>query len=207
MGTDLKSLSVIILTDNKIGHFNQSWAVAQLLSPSQIISIPIQYKSKIHQLVLSLLTYLPLPKFLIPFLLTQNLKNSYQEIISPWGQMVISTGSSLNAPNLFLSRLKSAKSVVIMKPAWGWKKHYNLQIIPKHDTSSFFHDFFYSPGSNTVLTLGAPTSICEKKLKEHAQKLSTTLSLPLQKYISLFIGGPSSHHHLTVAILQELVQK
>src|SRR3989338_4040219 len=188
MGTDLKSLSVIILTDNKIGHFNQSWAVAQLLSPSQIISIPIQYKSKIHQLVLSLLTYLPLPRFLIPFLLTQSLKNSYQQIISPCGQMVISTGSSLNAPNLFLSRLKSAKSVVIMKPAWGWKRHYDLQIIPKHDTSSFFDGL-----SNTVLTLGAPTSICEKKLKEHAQKLSTTLSLPPQKYISLFIGGPSSH--------------
>ncbi|MBI3018928.1 MAG: mitochondrial fission ELM1 family protein, partial [Deltaproteobacteria bacterium] len=129
-----------------------------------------------------------------------------------------STGSSLNAPNLFLSKLKSAKSVVIMKPSWGWKKHYDLQIIPKHDTPSFFH----LKRSNAVITLGAPTSIRKEDLKEKASKLSTLLKLPWisdprvsdprgsdpsQKYISIFIGGNFSHHHLTVSAIHQLVQK
>src|SRR3989338_4230114 len=203
METGSKSLSVVILTDDKKGHFNQSCAVARLLPKSQIDSILIQYKSRIHQLILSLLTYVPLPKPLIPFLLTQSLKkDSYPPIASTSCDIVISTGASLNAPNLFLSKLKSAKSVVVMKPSWGWKKQYDLQIIPKHDTSSFFH----LKQSNAVVTLGAPTFINEKELKTEAQNLLTTLKLPwvkdpFQKYISLFIGGNSSHHHLTVAIV------
>ncbi len=204
MGTRSKSLSVVILTDNKKGHTNQSWAVAQLLPNPRITFISLQYKSKIHHLILSLLTYIPLPKFLISFFLTQNLKkDSTQKIISAPCQMVISTGSSLNAPNLFLSKLKSAKSVVIMSPSWGWKRHYDLQIVPKHDTTSLF----YLKRSNRLITLGAPTLICEKNLKENAQKLSMTLKLPSQKYISIFIGGNSSHHTLTGTAIHSLVQK
>lgn len=204
METRSKSLSVVILTDDKKGHFNQSWAVAQLLPESQITSISIRYKSKFHQLILSLLTYILLPKSWILFLLTQSLKKeSCQKIETTSCQMVISTGSSLNASNLFLSKLKSAKSVVIMKPSWGWKTQYDLQIIPKHDTTSFF----YFKRSNTVVTLGAPTSIHKEDLNESAKKLSMALHLPTKKYLSIFIGGNSSHHHLTLSMLHHLVQK
>src|SRR3989338_6676043 len=203
MGTYSKSPSIIILTDDKKGHVNQSWAVAHLLPNPTLTSIPIQYKSKIHQFILSVLTYVPCPKFLIPFFLIQNLKkDSYQKIASAPCHMVISTGSSLNAPNLFLSKLKSAKSVVVMRPSWGWKKHYDLQIIPKHDTLSSF----YVPQSNAVLTLGAPTPISKKDFQEHAQELSITLKLPEKKYISLFIGGNSSHHTLTLSAAYHLIQ-
>ena len=73
MGTHSKSRTIVILTDDKKGHVNQSWAVARLLptdsNEPQITAISIQYKSKIHQLILSLLTYIPLPKFSIPFFL------------------------------------------------------------------------------------------------------------------------------------------
>ncbi|MBI3017419.1 MAG: mitochondrial fission ELM1 family protein [Deltaproteobacteria bacterium] len=204
METDSKLQTIVILTDDKKGHFNQSCSVAQLLPKAHIVTISTQYKSKIHQLILSFLTYAPLPKFLISFFLTQSLKkDSYSPIASTPCDIVISTGASLNAPNLFLSKLKSAKSVVVMKPSWGWKKQYDLQIIPKHDTLSFF----YLKRSNVVITLGAPTSIRKEDLKEKAKKLSTHLKLPSQQYISLFIGGNSSHHHLTGAMVHSMVQK
>ena len=200
METHSKPLKIIILSDGKKGHLNQSLAVAQLIHHATIQIVPITYKSRFHQFLLDILTYFLRNKKIYTSLLYFSLTDPapMEAGIKPEkGGIVISAGSSLCSLNFALSKILAAKSIVIMKPLCGF--NYDLQIIPKHD----------HPPKNlkTVVTLGAPTIISELNLAPYAQKLASSLKPSHRHMISVFIGGNSKYHCLTSQITDTLIQK
>ena len=193
------STDIIILSDNKTGHLNQSKAVAHLTALDRKKIIRVDYKRKLYRSLLALLIHLPLSKkgcaFLLKRLLTQK---SFQDLLDSPCRLVISAGASLHAVNLAVCQIHTAKSIVIMKPPLGRQKKYDLRIIPRHDNPK--------KHPNTVITLGAPTLMSEMDLDQCGKNLARRLNLSSHGVISLWVGGDSASHQLTVSRTQEIIR-
>lgn len=201
METASKSIKhIVILDDGKKGHLNQSLAVAHFVPFSTSHQICIRYKSSFHRCIFSFLIYLPLNHFLSKLFLSLTLaKDCFKTLIKQSCDIVISCGSSLNAPNIAYAAFCSAHNIVIMKPSWGKSSQYSLQIVPQHDQ--------YKKGKNIALTQGAPTQICADALSKDAKQLESSLQSSLRASLGLFIGGNSSVHFLTDLWVDELFSK
>jgi mitochondrial fission protein ELM1 len=196
-----KTPTILILSDGKIGHDKQALAIGHLINSAKKITIFIDYRSPLHRLLFSLLIALPMPQLILKLLLQFSLKkNSFQKILASQASLIISAGSKLNAPNIAASKLKDAKNIVVMKPAWGRNNQYDLQIIPQHDTPP-------THLKNIISTYGTPNVIGQADLKAKAKKLVEKFNLPKAQYLSVFIGGNGEQHLLKTDLIKKFLQQ
>ena len=186
---------IVILKDENTGHNNQSEAISRELkeiasqselSDFEFKTIEVKYKSVFHRKLFYSLAF-----FLLPF--AQGRMNILNYFLTPesasllaeyYGDIVISTGSSLIPINLFLKKENLSKSVVVMKPSFPYShKLFDLIILPMHDR--------FPKKGKTVQTLISPNRVTPTLLEEEARNLLNLKALKLneKKGISLFIGG------------------
>lgn len=189
--------SVVILSDNKIGHLRQSQAVLKIiknLQPQTIDNvIEVKFKNGLAKTLFRL-------GFFIGFDFSKIflVKDSYLSLRSAYADLVISAGASLSAINLILTKENLAKSICIMKPGLVDSKKFNLIIAPKHDNPPKY--------KNIVLTKGALNIIDSEYLKEQVQGLRSYVNeCELKAPIGLFIGGNTPKYKLTLKIIREVV--
>lgn len=188
--------SIVVLSDNKAGHLNQSMAVASWLKEELNkrglrSSLPYQEKEEIKTLkpsyrykccpvflniALKSKLYKLFPEKLLGFCLTGE---SFCEISAVPVDYLISCGNSLSALNVIIKYINLSKNIIIMKPALPIS-NFDLAVIPAHDGTK--------AADNVVITRAAPNIINRGLRASDVGGISSKLDRN-KKTLSLFFGG------------------
>ncbi len=203
---------VIILSDGKRGHLNQSLAVYNVIrrcrqdagfkdKDTSYEIIEVRFKNKMLK---------SLPR-LCPFFGTNTCqgcmaclkasltRESYDKLMTNFADIIISCGSSLSAVNVLLSRENNAKNVVIMKPGPAGIKNFNVAIIPAHDRFKQSH--------NTVITEGAPSLMSEENMEDGSKRIQAITDVSKRSVLGVLIGGDTPRHSLSLDIVNTLIDQ
>ncbi len=186
--------SVLVLSDGKTGHLNQSLAVLEAIKeerasqgalPEQFHSkiVEIRFRSKFRENFLKgvCLVFQGRVPFKAWFLRRVLDKKCLGEILAAYADVVVSCGSSILGVNLLAKNENEAKSVVVMKPSFS-ARCFDAVIAPRHDKMK--------PARNVFVTDRAPSLITGEFLAAEAEKLSKELDLARSsRKIGFLVGG------------------
>ena len=226
--------SVLILSDGKAGHLNQSKAVAKIIKQKRKLGqgmrdsrvsakiVEVKFRNGFCRLLLNLSSIFSAPAcrsclLCLRFCLK---KRSFRELMETPANIIVSAGSSLSSVNLFLSYKNSARNVVLMKPPFLGSGRFDLVIAPEHDR--------IKPRDNVLLTRIAPNLIDREYLQEQANILNTQYAIRLPagsphgeavgkagntQYetkgptIGVFIGGDTAKYRLTYGLINNVISR
>ncbi len=204
--------SVILLSDKKQGHLNQSLAVLEAIrkeratkgcgpehTRSQILEVQYQNprREKLFRALAILFSgHIPFKSKILRWVLSDP---TYAAVTRTYADIVISCGSSLSALNLLVKDLNVAKSVVIMKPPFSTKR-FDLVIAPGHDR--------LKPSGNVFVTRTSPSLVSEGYLKERAEYFAKSLEeLNGSKRIGLLVGGDTERLKFSKEYLEKFLER
>lgn len=169
---------VLILSDGKPGHVNQSVAFARLLGLDYILQ-PVAFKSRFCKA----LSYL------------YDWAGFYTEApfrgagALPEAELVISAGSSTYYANKVLARRLGARSVAIMLPR-GYRYNFDLIVAQQHDNPPLRHN---------LLTL--PVNLSYPEPRGLVQRVAG------RTIVAVVVGGPSAHFDMDATLLERQLQE
>lgn len=199
-----KERAVVILSDGKAGHLNQSKAAAEIITeglsklgfkaiqdyqtkePGYKI-IEIKFRNKWRRILFkAAVCFLNHSSCWRERLLKFALEEKpFLEAQSCYANIFISAGSGGAGVNLLLARENMAKSVVIMKPYLPLK-WFDLAIVPAHDFK------IATRNEKIIEILGALVYSNRDFIESKIRELREQLELNDANCISLFIGGETS---------------
>ena len=192
-------MKVIILSDNRPGHYKQSLGIVQKLPECQMEWLEIHFKQKWRDNVLRVFmcvfggVSLPTP-FVYKLLQWSLVPESYTALVHlQTADIVLSTGSSVAAVNLLLGRILRAKTVTCRRPSPIGTRYFDLAILPMiswHNAKS---------KRNICKTIGVPNPISPDTLNAERKQLQRKLNLPDCQRIGILIGGTDRHETITTA--------
>jgi KDO2-lipid IV(A) lauroyltransferase len=154
---------VLILSDGKAGHVNQSAAVCEAIRrerrshsafdrrvSSEVVQVRFRgraFQKAVRALSLALGGRLVLARFWMRMILAPE---CYRTLLGTYADIVISCGSSLVDVNLWMKKENQARSVVVMKPAFG-PARFDAVIAPGHDRLAPHPRVFQTEGALSVL--------------------------------------------------------
>ena len=186
--------SVLILSDGRAGHLNQSLAVGEALRAERLRQgfgpdsfhtkiISIRFRRAFMKNLLTALCFvcrghLPLKPLLLKAVLE---KACYDEVMKTYADIVISCGAGLLAVNLLVKDENQARSVAVMKPYFS-AACFDAVIVPRHDRMR--------PGANVFITEGTLSPITRERLGIEAQQLLKEFQVAADtRKIGLLVGG------------------
>ena len=195
MSSNSQPKKIVILSDGKPGHYNQSLGIMDQLSDDEYQLVEINFRSKWHDNILRIfLSLFPGGKLtdkviwsILFFSLTEETISKLKNIQSV--ALILSTGSSVAAVNLLLGQLLDAKTVTCRPPSPVGTRQFDLAILPRL--------YWRQPERiNVCRTLGVPNRISPERL-EHFRPLSQKVSSSQRSKIGLLIGGNSPLHNMS----------
>ncbi|MBD3181213.1 hypothetical protein GF312_02905 [Candidatus Poribacteria bacterium] len=190
---------ILILSDDKPGHFNQSMGIVDRMNDVHIKTIQIKFKSKTRDNLLRVMVWLinKLPEHTIKSTLRWALdESSFHDVLNiNTFDVVLSTGSSVAAPNLLISKLTGAKSVVCTRPSPVGIRPFNLAILPEHSRSRHMT-------KNIVMTIGVPNRVTPDKIKSAGDKFGEIEN----KVIGLLLGGDDPYYYISPEFASSLCE-
>ena len=195
MSSNPQPKKIVILSDGKPGHYNQSLGIMDQLSDDEYQLVEINFRSKWHDNILRIfLSLFPGGKLadkviwsILFFSLTEETISKLKNIQSV--ALILSTGSSVAAVNLLLGQLLDAKTVTCRPPSPVGTRQFDLAILPRL--------YWRQPERiNVCRTLGVPNRINPERL-EHFRPLSQKVSSSQRSKIGLLIGGNSPLHNMS----------
>lgn len=197
-------MKIVILSDNKPGHYKQSLGIVEKLPGCQMEWLEIAFRQKwrdnFSRLFMCIFGGVPLPTPLIHTLLRWSLTS---ETYKPLAQLqtadiILSTGSSVAAVNLLLGRMLGAKTVTCRRPSPLGVRNFDLAILPMFSWHGKRHK------QNVCKTIGVPNPISPDMLNAKRKRLMQALNLPNRPRIGLLIGGTDPHETITIADAEQL---
>ena len=197
-------MRAILLSDGKPGHYNQSLGVIERMPECEYHWIDVKFRSKHRDNLLRVLTRLfggfRLPRRLIKACLHMALqRDTLDEIYAVAPDFILSTGSSVAAPNLLIGQLFDAKTVTCRRPSPVGIHHFDLAILPRMYWAR-------RNKSNVCKTLGVPNRVHPEKLEMQRNELQTVLDLSDQKRVGVLIGGEDRYDTITEPTAARLVE-
>ena len=195
MSSNPQPKKIVILSDGKPGHYNQSLGIMDQLSDDEYQLVEINFRSKWHDNILRIfLSLFPGGKLadkviwsILFFSLTEETISKLKNIQSV--ALILSTGSSVAAVNLLLGQLLDAKTVTCRPPSPVGTRQFDLAILPRL--------YWRQPERiNVCRTLGVPNRVNPERL-EHFRPLSQKVSSSQRSKIGLLIGGNSPLHNIS----------
>lgn len=194
--------TVLVLSDGKAGHLNQSLAVAKQIQKARtaqgysaedtkIVVADVRFRNDAARSLLAIRARFVSRRIqgrmgCLEACLT---KESYDALMKMYADFVISCGSSLAAANVFVARENNAKNIVIMKPGIAGLGKFSLAIIPRHDRP---------PARNNVVpTTLAPSIIDRDSLREQGSKLKQRVRIDRKIVVGALIGGDNPEFRMT----------
>ena len=197
-------MRAILLSDRKPGHYNQSLGVIERLPECEYHWIDVKFRSKQRDNLLRVLIRLfggfRLPRWLIKACLHMALqRDTLEEIYAVAPDFILSTGSSVAAPNLLIGQLLDAKTVTCRRPSPVGVQHFDLAILPR---------MYWSRRNrvNVCKILGVPNRVRPEKIETQRKKLQTDLDLSDQKRIGILIGGEDRYDTITETTAARLIE-
>jgi len=190
---------ILLLSDTKAGHQNQSRALIKELEYVAGLSgeetslltniIQIKFKSRLRERFFSVFTIIIYP-FInkgIPLLGLFLEKDTIPQIKAFQPDIIISAGSGMVPCTLLLSKIHRAKRIVLMRPAFPLSLFaYDLVIVPKHDAGLKIRGSL-----ERVLAL---SPFDGNLIKLESENLKNRLSKPGRAQIGILIGGNSKNY-------------
>ena len=198
-------MRAILLSDGKPGHYNQSLGVIERMPECEYHWIDVKFRSKQRDNLLRVLMRLfggfRLPRWLIKACLHMALQQDIlDEIYTVEPDFILSTGSSVAAPNLLIGQIFDAKTVTCRRPSPVGIHHFDLAILPR---------MYWSPRrnrANVCKTLGVPNRVRPEKLETQRNELQTDLDLSDQRRIGVLIGGEDRYYTITETTAAHLIE-
>ncbi len=186
-------ISILVLSDGKPGHYNQSLGIIDSMKDVYAEVKQIRFKKKWRDNTLRVITRLiyriDISNKLIKALLKWSLESSSFSQLQELGHFdaVLSTGSSVAAPNFWLSKIIGAKSVVCTRPSPIGIKPYDLAILPEHTRLQ---------GKNVIRTFGVPNRINPEFVKAKGEELLCKINTGGKKVIGVLLGGEDPYYSI-----------
>ena len=192
-------MKVIILSDNRPGHYKQSLGIVQRLPECRTEYLEIHFRQKwrdnLLRVFMCLFGGLSLPTPLIHALLQWSLvPKSYTTLLRrQTADVILSTGSSVAAINLLLGKILRAKTVTCRRPSPIGTRYFDLAILPMISWHS-------AEGQRNICkTIGVPNPISPDTLNAERKRLKNELNLPNRQRIGILLGGTDRHETITTA--------
>jgi len=195
--------SVLILSDGKAGHLNQSKAVARIIQEIKagelnVEAVEVKFKNGFCRALLAFCSLFAGPRCrrclrCLRFCLK---RSSFDKLMQSPANIVVSAGSSLASVNLYLGYKNRARKVVLMKPSLLSLNRFDLVIVPEHDR--------LKPGNNIVVTKIAPNVINQHYLEEQAKALKTIYE-KRGPTIGVLIGGDTPKYRISAKFIDALL--
>ena len=170
---------ILILSDGKPGHLNQSIAFARLLRRGYRVA-RVRFRNRLCKGLSYLLDRIGMYS---PWLF------QIEGEVAP-ARVVVSTGSSTYYANRVLARKLAARSIVLMWPG-GYRPEFDLILAQQHDQPPERDNLVAIP-----VNLSAPVS---KGFVDNGP-VGTTC-------VAVIIGGPSKHYHFDLHQLEQQLQQ
>ncbi len=201
-------MRAILLSDGKPGHYNQSLGLIERMPECEYHWIDVKFRSKrrdhLIRVLMRILGRFRLSRQFIKTCLCMALQqNTLDEICAVAPDFILSTGSSVAAPNLLIGQLLDAKTVTCRRPSPVGFHHFDLAVLPR----------MYWPRldkRNVCKTLGVPNRVRPEKLEMRRKELQIDLDLSDQKRVGVLIGGEDRYDtitEMTAARLLEVLQR
>lgn len=180
--------SLWVLTDDVVGHANQSIGVAEALG------VPFDTRGVRYR------SFAVLPGALGPRSLAGLDAASRNSLTPPWPELVIATGRRLGAVARWLKRRARAdgqrtRIVQIMDPVRG-RDEFDLIAAPRHDASVH--------RANLIETTGAPSRVTRARLAAEGERWCDRLAGLPSPRIALLVGGATRRRGFSPALAAEL---
>lgn len=199
--------TILILSDMKSGHFNQSLALARMIeSLEEKVTArvaDVKFKNPFFSGLLTLFVFFFGPRLAECFLPVFVLKETYAGLTQGAYDIVISAGSSVAAANLVASFRNMARSLAIMRPGIFSVSRFHLVIAPDHDRLPKRKNVLSVAGSvNSVNVDSIKKDFLEFRAgREEPRVLEDNAAI---FRIGLMIGGDSKNYELSPEIVDFL---
>ena len=192
--------SIVVLSDGKAGHLNQSLALADAIKKdgaerrprgrTEVTVIDVRFKSKSGKNFLKTLAWLtrgrlPFKPALMKALLK---KECYERLMRTFADVVISCGSSITGVHLLAVAENRAKSAIVMKTHLP-PRRFDAVIVPRHDK--------LKTAPNVFVVDGALSSLTRERLESEAGEWARTLALGPGKRVGFLVGGDAGKMKFT----------
>ena len=197
-------MKVVILSDNRPGHYKQSLGIVQKLPECQMEWLEVEFRRKwrdnLLRVFMCVFGGMPIPMSLIHTLLRWSLvPETYSALTRlQTADVILSTGSSVAAVNLLLGRIFGAKTVTCRRPSPIGIRYFDLAILPMIS----WHNM--EGKSNVCKTIGVPNPISQDMLNAERERLKDELNLPDCRRIGILLGGTDRHETITIADVKKL---
>ncbi|MDD5440244.1 MAG: ELM1/GtrOC1 family putative glycosyltransferase [Candidatus Omnitrophica bacterium] len=195
---------IVILSDNKAGHLNQSLSLAESFRQyrhakgippdrASVEVIDVRFKSKWRKMILNLwsVTASVRCQGCLKCLQWGLEPSSYEKIERTYADVVISTGFSLAGINKIAALENNAKNAVCMRPGFLSTRRFNLVVLPRHDSRAPM------AGRNVVITDTAPNLVRKESLEGAGRELLKNVKKDHEKTVGLLLGGDNAEVRYT----------
>lgn len=195
---------ILVLSDGKPGHYNQSLGIIDRLDNVNAQVIQLKFKKKWRDNLIRVFGYLfggtKIPDKLIIAILKWGLdKSSADEILRVKDfDIILSTGSSVASLNLLLGKLIKAKTVVCTRPSPLGVKHFDLAILPEHSRPRKIPN-------NVVMTFGVPNRVTPESARIAGTELLEKINVSARSIIGVLLGGDDPYYRITADMVSDLV--
>ena len=197
-------MKVVILSDNKPGHYKQSLGIAEKMPECQTEWLEIHFRGKwrdnLLRVFMCIFGGVPLSTSLIHTLLQWGLTTETYNALAQLqtADIILSTGSSVAATNLLLGRILGAKTVTCRRPSPVGTRYFDLAILPMLSWQN------KQCKDNVCRTIGVPNPISPDTLDAARKQLKTELHLIDKPCIGFLIGGADRHETIRIADAEQL---
>jgi len=205
---------VVVLSDGKAGHLNQSLALCDELKryrrkanyrdeDTKVDVVDVKFKNKLTKALLQILSVFSGRRCqgcmrCLRFCMR---KDSYDDLMKRYADVVISCGSAAAAVNRFFSMENNAKSAAVMRPAMPGLNKFDMVVLPCHDRITG------RAGRHVIRTEIVPNLINEERMKTASDEISKITRLKSSRTIGVLLGGNNSDFVLTSAITKKLLKE
>ncbi len=198
---------VLVLSDGKTGHLKQSLALVDAMReahPTLLHTVvEIRFRHRLARGVALLWSgWVPGRLGAAACLGWTLTPESARDLLTRYGDLIISCGSSLAPVNVLWASENLAKSVAIMNPAPVPLRRFDLVIAPAHDRLR---------RANVIQTAGAVSSfgdddllMAKGRLPAHPNFRRDRPGLDQRPAIAVFIGGETAYYDLNAAFIDAL---
>ncbi len=204
--------TILVLSDGKAGHLNQSIAVARIIQKyrqdkgvsaenTEHETIEIKYRNKFSRALVTACAFFSTSacQGCMRCLKACLQEDNYKKLMAAYADIIISCGSSAAPVNLLLSRENRAKSVTIMTPSLIGPDKFSLAIIPRHDRPK--------QRKNILVTAGSPNYMSEELMRQDADRLSGMFNLGESAKIGVLLGGSTADYTMSGELAQKVISQ
>lgn len=203
--------TVLVLSDGKAGHLNQSLAVAEALrerrvrqgykpDDTKVVVVEVKYRNGFAKTALSVCSRFASWRChgCMRCMRACLEEESYQRLMMTYSDFVVSCGSSVAPVNIFMAKENNAKNIIVMKPdpLIGAGK-FDLAIVPQHDDPV--------ASKRTVVTTLAPNMADAGALRAAGEKVRQYADIGKRVVVGLLVGGDNPEFALTPQLMEGVI--